>query len=94
MTMDADAALAEARAKATEKAETLREYLEYVYRVSPKEAGVLTCSEDESPYEVRRNLALAAVVAGVPIASTVERKARRVTFSIAKRAPASRRKAE
>ena len=94
MTTLTDAALAEARAKATEKAETLREYLEYVYRISPREAGVLVCSEDESPYEARRNLTLAALVAGVAIDSTVERKARRVTFSLAKRPPATPRKAE
>ncbi len=94
MTTLTDAALAEARAKATEKAAMLREYLEYVYRVSPKEAGTLLCSEDENPYEVRRNLMLAATVAGVPIASTVERKARRVTFSLTKRAPGRPRKAE
>ena len=70
----------EAAAKARVKAELLREYLEYVYRVRPGEVAMLTCNEGETVREVRRNLTLAAAVAGEPIGIALRRKPRAVCF--------------
>ena len=70
----------EAAAKARVKAELLREYLEYVYRVRPGEVAMLTCNEGETVREVRQNLTLAAAVAGEPIGIALRRKPRAVCF--------------
>ena len=79
------ARLDEAAARARTKAEVLREYLEYIYRVRPGEVGMLTCNEGETTREVRRNLALAAMVAGEPIGIALRRSPRAVSFWLQKR---------
>ena len=83
----------EAAAKARAKAELLREYLEYLYRVAPGDVGMLTCNEGESTREVRQNLTLAAAVAGEPIGISVRRKPRAVCFWLQKRGRGRPRKA-
>ena len=93
MTTLTQARIDEAAAKARVKAELLREYLEYIYRVRPGEVGMLTCNEGESVREVRQNLALAAAVAGEPIGIALRRKPRAVTFWLEKRRRGRPRKA-
>lgn len=83
----------EAAAKARMRAELLREYLEYIYRVRPGETGILTCNEGETVREVRQNLALAAVVADEPIDISLRRKPPAVCFSLRKRRRGRPRKA-
>ena len=83
----------EAAAKARARAEVIREYLEYLYRVSPGEMGMLTCHEGETTREVRRNLSLAAVVAGEPIDIALRRKPRAVCFWLKRRRGGRPRKA-
>ena len=75
----------EAAARARTKAEVLKEYLEYVYRVRPGEVGMLTCNEGETTRDVRRNLVLAATVAGEPIGIALRRSPRAVCFWLEKR---------
>ena len=79
------ARIEQAAAKARTKAELLREYLEYIYRVRPGETGMLTCNEGETIREVRQNLMLAATVAGEPIGISIRRKPRAVCFWLEKR---------
>ena len=83
----------EAAAKAETKAELLREYLEYVYRVRPGEVGMLTCNEGETVREVRQNLMLAAAVAGEPVGISLRRNPRAVCFWLEKRRRGRPRKA-
>ena len=87
------ARIEEAAAKARTKAEIIREYLEYIYRVRPGETGVLTCNQGETTQEVRRNLTLAAAVAGEPIDISLRRNPRAVCFSLRKRRRGRPRKA-
>jgi hypothetical protein len=75
----------EAAAKAETKAEVVREYLEYIYRVRPGEMGMLTCNEGETVRDVRRCLTLAAAVAEEPIGISVRRKPRAVCFWLKRR---------
>ncbi|MDE2836321.1 MAG: hypothetical protein OXL97_02270 [Chloroflexota bacterium] len=77
--------LEEAAARARARAEVLREYLEYVYRVRPGEMGMLTCNEGETTRDVRRNLTLAAMVAGEPIGIALRRRPRAVCFWLERR---------
>lgn len=83
----------DAAAKARAKADLLREYLEYIYRVRPGETAMLTCNEDESTREVRQNLELAAAVAGEPVDISLRRKPRAVCFSLRRRRSGRPRKA-
>ena len=85
MTALDQARIDQAAAKARAKADVLREYLEYVYRVRPGETAMLTCNEDETTREVRQNLELAASVAGEPVDISLRRKPRAVCFSLRKR---------
>ena len=85
MTTLTQARIDEAAAKARVKAELLREYLEFIYRVRPGEVGMLTCSEGETIREVRQNLTLAATVAGEPVGISIRRKPRAVCFWLEKR---------
>ena len=82
----------EAAARARTKVELLREYLEYVYRVRPGDVGMLTCNEGETTREVRRNLTLAAMVAGEPIGIALRRSPRAVCFWLERRARGRPRK--
>ncbi len=87
------ARIEEAAAKARTKADVIREYLEYIYRVRPGEVGVLTCNAGETVREVRQNLTLAAAVAGEPIDVSLRRKPPAVCFSLQKRRRGRPRKA-